>query len=95
MVSPAIDRLVEEIGAHPQVSRVWLFGSRARGVHRPRSDVDLAIEAPHADRRTWIALCDLADEAETLLRIDLIRLDEAPPELADRIRREGMVLYER
>jgi uncharacterized protein len=95
MVSPAIDRLVEVIGAHPQVARVWLFGSRARGDHRPRSDVDLAIEAPHADRRAWIALCDLADEAETLLRIDLVRLDEAPPGLADCIRREGMVLYER
>ena len=74
---------------------MWLFGSRARGDHRPRSDVDLAIEAPHADRRTWIALCDAADEAETLLRIDLVRLDEAPPELADCVRGEGVVLYER
>jgi predicted nucleotidyltransferase len=28
----------------PLVSRLWLFGSRVRGDHRPDSDVDVAIE---------------------------------------------------
>lgn len=30
--------------ALPQVSRVWLFGSRAKNAHREDSDIDLAIE---------------------------------------------------
>ncbi|MCJ2079877.1 nucleotidyltransferase family protein [Methylobacterium sp. J-090] len=30
----------------PAISELWLFGSRARGDHRPDSDVDLAIWLP-------------------------------------------------
>ena len=75
--------------------RVILFGSRARGTPQPRSDVDLAVEAPAASARDWLRLADMADEAETLLSIDLVRLDEAPLELRDRILTEGQALYER
>jgi predicted nucleotidyltransferase len=28
----------------PLVNRLWLFGSRVRGEHRPDSDIDVAIE---------------------------------------------------
>ena len=28
---------------HPEIAQVWLYGSRARGDHRPDSDIDLAI----------------------------------------------------
>lgn len=28
----------------PEVTRVWLFGSRIRGTHRPGSDLDVAVE---------------------------------------------------
>ncbi|MFO1226433.1 DEAD/DEAH box helicase family protein [Roseateles sp.] len=30
----------------PGVERLWLFGSRAQGTHRDRSDIDLAVDAP-------------------------------------------------
>jgi predicted nucleotidyltransferase len=30
-------------GRHPEVSAAILFGSRAKGTHTPRSDVDLAV----------------------------------------------------
>ena len=90
----ALDRLVEQLARHPEVVRVWLFGSRARGDQRERSYIDLAIEAPAASPRTWLELCRLAEEADTLLRIDLVRLEEATPELARRVREEGRVLYE-
>jgi predicted nucleotidyltransferase len=92
---PAVDRLVAELARQPEVDRVWLFGSRARGDHRARSDIDLAVEAPTASRRTWLELCRVVEEAATLLRIDLVRFEEAPPALAQQIRREGRVLYER
>ena len=92
---PAVDRLVAELARQPEVVRVWLFGSRARGDHGAQSDIDLAVEAPTASRRTWLELCRLVEEAATLLRIDLVRVEEAPPTLAQQIRREGRVLYER
>lgn len=28
----------------PEVTRLWLFGSRIRGTHRPGSDLDVAVE---------------------------------------------------
>lgn len=43
---PAIDALVRAFGRLPFVERVYLFGSRARGDHAPRADVDLAVVAP-------------------------------------------------
>jgi predicted nucleotidyltransferase len=92
---PALDRLVEQLARYPEVVRVWLFGSRARGDQRERSDIDLAIEAPTASRRTWLDLCREVEDAETLLWVDLIRVEETTPALARRIRREGRVLYER
>ncbi|MFO1187730.1 MAG: nucleotidyltransferase domain-containing protein [Alphaproteobacteria bacterium] len=83
------------VAVFPEVRRVILFGSRARGDARPRSDIDLAIEAPGASSVRWFEILEAADEAPTLLKVDLLRLDEAPQDLADRIRREGRVIYER
>ena len=74
---------------------MWLFGSRARGDYGARSDIDLAVDAPGASRRTWLDLCRLVEEADTLLRIDLIRIEEAPPALVRQILQDGRVLYER
>ena len=45
--------LARRLALHPAVERVWLFGSRARGDNFPRSDIDLAIEAPGIDRDDW------------------------------------------
>ncbi|HVM96202.1 MAG TPA: nucleotidyltransferase domain-containing protein [Candidatus Acidoferrales bacterium] len=92
---PALRRLVADLATHPQVDRVWLFGSRARGEARERSDIDLAIEAPGADRREWLELCRIVEEADTLLPIDVVRLEEAPELLRQQVRTEGKILYER
>jgi predicted nucleotidyltransferase len=94
-VPDAVQRLVERLGAEPSVRRIILFGSRARGEARPRSDIDIAVEAPAATARDWLRLVDISEDADTLLAIDLVRLDDAPPELRDRILREGQSLFER
>lgn len=52
-----------------------MFGSRARGDNRPRSDIDLAILCPRASMQDWLTVCDLIDEADTLLKIDYVRFD--------------------
>jgi predicted nucleotidyltransferase len=41
-------RFLERLAALPFVQAVWLFGSRARGTARERSDIDLAILCPGA-----------------------------------------------
>ena len=78
-----------------QIERIYLFGSRARGDAQPRSDIDLAISCPMADARVWASICEAVDDADTLLRIDVVRLEEASPELAGRIIEEGRLIYER
>lgn len=92
---PAIPGLIRELAAQPAVCRVLLFGSRARGTARERSDIDLAVDAPGASEQEWARIADTVDEAETLLRIDLVRLDEASGEFREEIEREGVVLFAR
>lgn len=95
-----MDRIVlpalrDAIASFPEVERVLLFGSRAKGDAGPRSDIDIAVSCPTADARTWLDICRLAEDAETLLKIDFVRLEEASPEFRQRIVNEGKVLYER
>lgn len=92
-IPAAVARLVSRLSEEPCVRRVVLFGSRARGDAGPRSDVDLAVEAPGASARDWLRLADLAEDADTLLAIDLIRLEHAPAHLRERISAEGRELY--
>jgi predicted nucleotidyltransferase len=94
-IPPAIDRLVEQLATQAQVTRVILFGSRARGDHATRSDVDLAVDATTADSQIWQQVLDLVERAETLLPIDLVWLPEASPEIRHEIEREGIMLFER
>jgi predicted nucleotidyltransferase len=87
--------LANRLSRFPEVVRIILFGSRARGEAGSRADIDLAIECPAADIRRWFDIEEAAENTPTLLKIDLVRLDRAPPDLAANIRREGKVLYER
>ena len=82
--------LVARLAASPGVRRVVLFGSRARGDAGERSDVDLALDAPTLSRDDWNRLAADAEDAETLYRVDLVRLSEAPAALRQRIEAEGV-----
>ena len=56
----------------------------------------MAIEAPDADRREWLEVCRVVEEdADTLLPIDLIRLEDVSEDLRARVLAEGQVLFER
>jgi predicted nucleotidyltransferase len=87
-----VGRVVAQIQRVAGVQRVILFGSRARGDARERSDIDLAVRAPDVSQRDWLAIVEAVENAETLLRIDLVRLEEAPEALRERILAEGRVL---
>jgi len=90
-------RFIERLAALPFVEALVLYGSRARGDHRPRSDIDLAVRAPSADAAQWQQVLDIVDEADTLLGIDCLRLDTLPVDdpLRANIEREGVEIYRR
>lgn len=78
------------------IEKIYLFGSRARGDHKERSDIDLAIVCPKASEKDWQKAMDIIEDADTLLKIDCLRLDEkTSPNLKEAILKEGIVLYER
>ncbi|MFC4766905.1 nucleotidyltransferase domain-containing protein [Effusibacillus consociatus] len=89
------EQLIKAFSAQSEVLRVTLFGSRARGDADERSDIDLAIEAPQLNQRQWLELLISLEQIDTLLSMDVIRWEEAPPELKKKITQEGKVLYER
>lgn len=73
-------------------SRLVLFGSRARGDHHERSDIDLAVFGvdPIQAGRLRLALEDLP----TMLEFDLVCVDaNTSPALLKNIEREGVTLY--
>ena len=84
---------IRDFAADAGVGRVILFGSRAKGTARPKSDIDLAVEgcADFAELERH-----LQDDLWSLLKVDVIDLD-AP--VSDALRREiaatGKVLYEK
>ncbi len=93
---PSILQVVDMAKERLAPRRVWLFGSRARGTHHDRSDIDLAFELDPARATSWAAFkLDAIEQARTLLHLDLLELGQCDPELARTIRTEGILLYER
>lgn len=74
------------------IEKVVLFGSRARGNYKEKSDIDLACTGGNYTRFSL----DVDDLTSTLLQYDIVNLDGAiQKELLDSIYKEGMVIYEK
>jgi predicted nucleotidyltransferase len=71
--------------------RVWLYGSLAWGEPHTRSDVDLLVEGAPAS--AWLDLVAIA-ERNVHAPVSVLRIEDAPPSLAERVTQEGVVLYE-
>lgn len=90
------DEIIRLASLYPDVEKVILFGSRARGDHDKHSDVDLAIQGSDLSNRDWLELSmAIQDDLDSLLFFDVVKLEGAPGNLALRIQNEGEVLYER
>ena len=75
-LKPALAQLAKDCGARKLV----LFGSRARGDNRPRSDIELAVFGMPEEQQTrfWCGMDDLP----TLLKYDVVFVDDyTSPEL--------------
>ena len=84
---------IRSFAAQAGAQRVILFGSRAKGTNRPKSDIDLAVAGcPDFDALET----RLQNDLWSLLRLDVIDLDaDIDPSLRDEIARTGKVLYEK
>lgn len=86
----------------PLISKIYLYGSRARGSHRPDSDVDLAIVIATEDEgEAWghfaFEKVGWTEELEGLLhcRVHLETPDfEADTKVAPGVDADGQLLYD-
>lgn len=81
----------------PTIRLVKLFGSRARGDHKPRSDYDFAISAPTMTQGGWARWkTNVQELAPTLCGLDLVWIEQLSDQnLLGAIDREGVVIYEK
>lgn len=72
------------------IEKVILFGSRARGSHQARSDIDLAVQGGNVENFRH----ELEDKARTLLMFDVVDLGRSglSEELLAEIARDGVRL---
>lgn len=74
------------------LSKVILFGSRARGDNSPRSDIDLAVKGGNVRDFRFA----MEEESPTLLFFDVIDLSETlNKKFLAEIERDGVTLYEK
>lgn len=89
------DRLSREAA---DIVAAYLFGSQARGTEGPRSDVDLALLMRGSPPRTLLGQpFAIADDLTALTNrpVQIIVLNDAPPDLVHRVLRDGVLLLDR
>lgn len=79
-----------------EVERAVLFGSRAKGTHKPGSDIDLALTGETLDWRIIGRIYDELDDLFLPYSFSLIQLNgDTDTDVAAHIERVGITLYKR
>lgn len=96
-LSPTVrDRLTRIFATFPRVEKVVLYGSRAKGTHKPSSDIDLTLFGPELTLRDQFRIEEALDDLLLPVKIDLSIFDKIDnPALKSHIERVGKVVYER
>ena len=88
IVQSDICRIAKENG----IEKIILFGSRAKGTHSERSDIDIAAYGDNFDGFYW----DINEKINSLLLFDIINLNgKISNELKCEIERYGITIYEK
>jgi len=81
---------------YPQIDKVMVYGSRAKGNFRPGSDIDLTLFGKELDQRQCSEIAEELDELLLPYTIDLSVFDQLKhPDLKEHIERVGKIFYQR
>jgi len=73
-------------------AKIYLFGSRARGTHNERSDIDIAIDAGRLLTMSERGqLNNMIDALNIVQEVDIVDFNNVPEALKNNILREGIV----
>ena len=79
---------------HPDITLVYLFGSRAKGVCKPGSDVDLAIMNPGVSQDTMCSIQGEFQESSLPYIIDVVNYPDVKHRaLKEHIEKDGVKFY--
>ena len=87
-----VTQIVDSIVRLASPKRIILYGSRARGDYSSTSDIDIAVERGEGKE---LIRNEIDDAARTLLKMDIVDIDEIGSQLRSEIEREGAILYEK
>ncbi|PWR70322.1 nucleotidyltransferase domain-containing protein [Methanospirillum stamsii] len=91
-----ISRIRSVFGLYPGIRQAILFGSRAMGLHRYGSDIDIAIDSDEITFNDLLHLKMLIDDLNLPFNVDLIHIQRIEnTDLLDHIHRVGKTLYTR
>lgn len=96
--SDVLRRAVENaVSGEDAVAAAYLFGSAARGVSGPLSDVDVAVllRPQASDEGIFDRLADRLCQSLDVSRVDVVDLGTAPLPLRYRVIRDGMAVVSR
>ncbi len=93
--SKELDYLTNLFKGYPEIEKVVLFGSRAKGNNKPGSDVDLAVFGQNLDDIIWRIHDHLEEESPMPYFFDVLAYDSIQnSELREHINRVGISIYE-
>lgn len=77
---------------HLPNTTAWLYGSRAKGEARPKSDLDMVVFAEPAQNRRVSDLKEAFEESNLPFRVDVFVWGSTPARFRERVRAEHVVL---
>ncbi len=96
LAADTVRQIAAVLARFPEVQEAVLFGSRAKGTHKPGSDIDLSLLGQALDWRVVGKIYDSLDDLPLPYRFSLILLDShTDPDVAAHIARVGIPLFQR
>jgi predicted nucleotidyltransferase len=90
-----LSNLCDVFSRYDEIEKVILYGSRARGTHKPASDIDLALVGDKITFAMYNALSDDVDalELSCFAEMSNYRYMSRNPCLIENVERDGIVIY--
>ena len=92
-----LSKIISYFKQHTIVTKVWIFGSFARGEEDQKSDIDLLIEVPEKSAFSYFDLAEIQYHLEKLVakKVDVVMTGAVKPKVMERIKPDLKVIYER
>lgn len=89
-----IHQIIHVISQNPKIDEIVLFGSRAKGSHKPGSDIDLAFKGKALNLDDILEASIGLDDLNLPYKFDLILFERIQEQaLVEHINRVGISLY--